>query len=233
MPQNSSGSSASLARTSRPSAVTSSTAARLSIVRPNWRCSRPDAATQGQPGDAGMADDADRADEAVRLGGDVELAEQRAAVRPGGRRPGSTSTPRIARQVHDQAAVAGRVTGRAVAARLDGDLEVAVPAEADRRRNLADAPRADDDRGPAVVTARSRGDGRRRRPGRPGVMTSPRNVSRRRATCLRVSVVGSVPMTFASIRPRRPRRHGQTALVRQPRRAPAAGAARRAGRRSS
>ena len=40
-PQNSSGCSVSLARTTRPSAVTSSTAARLSRVRPNPRCSRP------------------------------------------------------------------------------------------------------------------------------------------------------------------------------------------------
>ncbi len=41
MPQNSSGSSISLVRTSRPSAVTTSTAARLSIVRPSCRWRRP------------------------------------------------------------------------------------------------------------------------------------------------------------------------------------------------
>ncbi len=40
-PQNSSGSSVALARTWRPSAVTSSTARRLSMVSPNRRCSRP------------------------------------------------------------------------------------------------------------------------------------------------------------------------------------------------
>ena len=40
-PQKSSGSSVSVARTSRPSAVTSSTAARLSIVSPKWRWRRP------------------------------------------------------------------------------------------------------------------------------------------------------------------------------------------------
>ena len=43
--------------------------------------------TERQPGDAGVADDAGRADETVRLRGDVELAEQRAAVRTGGPGP--------------------------------------------------------------------------------------------------------------------------------------------------
>ena len=41
-----------------------------------------DAATERQPRDAGVADDAGRADEPVRLGRDVELAEERAAVHP-------------------------------------------------------------------------------------------------------------------------------------------------------
>ena len=51
-----------------------------------------DSPTERQPGDAGVADDAGRADEAVRLRGDVELAEERAAVRPGG--PGPRIRPR-------------------------------------------------------------------------------------------------------------------------------------------
>ena len=51
-----------------------------------------DSAAERQPGDARVADDPDRADEAVRLRGDVELAEQRAAVRPG--RPRSADPPR-------------------------------------------------------------------------------------------------------------------------------------------
>jgi hypothetical protein len=42
-----------------------------------------DSATEGQPGNAGVADDPDRTDEAVRLRGDVELAEEGAAVRAG------------------------------------------------------------------------------------------------------------------------------------------------------
>ena len=42
-----------------------------------------DPAAERQAGDARVADDAGRADETVRLGGDVELAEERAAVRSG------------------------------------------------------------------------------------------------------------------------------------------------------
>ena len=42
-----------------------------------------DAATERQPGDAGVADDPDRADEPVLLRRDVELAEQRPAAGPG------------------------------------------------------------------------------------------------------------------------------------------------------
>ena len=58
-----------------------------------------DPAAEGQPGDAGMTDDADRADEAVLLGSDVELAEQRSPTRPGaalsqGRRSRSFMRPR-------------------------------------------------------------------------------------------------------------------------------------------
>ncbi len=56
-----------------------------------------DAPAEGQPGDAGVADDADRTDEAVRLGGDVELAEERAAVRPGGPRIAGPPRPRASR----------------------------------------------------------------------------------------------------------------------------------------
>ena len=110
-----------------------------------------DAATQGQPGDAGVAHDADRADEAVRLGGDVELAEERAAVRPGGSPFGVHVDAAHRGQVHDQAAGAAGEPGHAVPAGPDGDLEVVVPAEADRGRNLRGVPWPDDDRGTAVV----------------------------------------------------------------------------------
>ena len=51
-----------------------------------------DAAAERQPGDARVADDADRADEAVRLRGDVELAEE--ARRRSRGRSGSAGPPR-------------------------------------------------------------------------------------------------------------------------------------------
>ena len=51
-----------------------------------------DSPAERQPGDAGVADDPDRADETVCLRGDVELTEERAAVRPG--RPGPRIRPR-------------------------------------------------------------------------------------------------------------------------------------------
>ena len=41
-----------------------------------------DPAAEGQPGHAGMADDADRTDETVLLGRDVKLAEERSPARP-------------------------------------------------------------------------------------------------------------------------------------------------------
>ena len=65
-----------------------------------------DSPTEGQPGDAGVADDPDRADEAVRLRGDVELAEEGAAVRAGD--PGLRIDLDAAhvRKVDDEAAVA-------------------------------------------------------------------------------------------------------------------------------
>ena len=109
------------------------------------------AATQREPGDAGVAHDADRADEAVRLGGDVELAEERAAVRTGGSPVRVHDDSAHRGQVHDQAASAAGEPGQAVPAGPDGDLEVVVPAEADRGRNLRRVPWPDDGRGTAVV----------------------------------------------------------------------------------
>ena len=72
----------------RPSAVTSSTARRLSIVSPNRRWSRPIAAAERQPGDAGMPDDPDRADEAMLLA--LRCRAGRAALPP----PQRASAPR-------------------------------------------------------------------------------------------------------------------------------------------
>ena len=112
MPQNSSGSSVSLARTNRPSAVTSSTARRLSIVSPKWRCSRPTPPPSVSPATPVWPIDAGRADEAMRLGGDVELAEERAAVDPRHARRRVDGHAAHPRHVDDEAAVTARVTRR-------------------------------------------------------------------------------------------------------------------------
>ena len=50
-----------------------------------------DPATEREAGDTRVADDADRADEPMRLGGDIELAEEGTAVRPRG--PRATDRP--------------------------------------------------------------------------------------------------------------------------------------------
>ena len=73
-----------------------------------------DSPTERQPGDAGVADDADRADEAVRLRRDVELAEEGAAVRSGGPGPRIDLDAAHRRQVDRR----GRHPGRASPAAL-------------------------------------------------------------------------------------------------------------------
>ena len=95
-----------------------------------------DSAAERQPGDAGVADDAGRADETVRLGGDVEFAEQRAAVRSGGPGLRIDLDPAHPGQVNDEAAVRTLEPGGAVPARLDHDLEIVLASEADGRRDL-------------------------------------------------------------------------------------------------
>ncbi len=95
-----------------------------------------DSPTERQPGDAGVADDAGRADETVRLGGDVELAEERAAVRSGDPGPRVDLDAAHLGQVDDEAAVGALEPGGAVATGLDHDLEVVLASEADRRRDL-------------------------------------------------------------------------------------------------
>ena len=75
-----------------------------------------DAAAERQPRDAGVADDADRADEPVRLGRDVELAEERAPVRPRGAGSRVHLDPAHRGHVHDDAPV-GSPSGRPRCAR--------------------------------------------------------------------------------------------------------------------
>src|SRR5207342_1595555 len=97
-----------------------------------------DAATERQSGDARVADDPHRADEPVFLGRHVEMAQQRPAGRA------SVTPPRVdadgvhPAEVDDQATVGRRVSDGAVTTGADGDLEVAVAAEADGCHDVVD-----------------------------------------------------------------------------------------------
>ena len=110
-----------------------------------------DSPTEGQPGDAGVADDSDRAHEAVRLRGDVELAQEGAAVRAGDAGPRIGLDAAHVRQVDDEAAVRTGEPGCGVAAGLDGDLEVVLAREGHGGRDLRRVAGASDDRRSPIV----------------------------------------------------------------------------------
>jgi hypothetical protein len=90
-----------------------------------------EAAAEGQPADARVADGAGGGGEPVRLGGRVHVPEQRAARDP---HPAALRVdghgPHPA-QVDHQAAVAGRGSGGVVRAAADGDLQALLAAEGD------------------------------------------------------------------------------------------------------
>ena len=144
------GSSDELTRTVRPSAVTSSTARRLSMVRPKCRWRRPIPPPSVRPTDTRVTDHADRTHKAVCLRGQVELAQQRAALHVGDPPLGVDGHPTEPGEVDDQPAVGGRVTRGAVATGADGELQATIAPEPDRRRDVLDAGRANDDGRPAV-----------------------------------------------------------------------------------
>ncbi len=110
-----------------------------------------DSPAEGQPGDARVADDADRADEAVRLRGDVELPKEGAAVRAGDPILRVDLDAAHVREADDEATVAAGQPGCRVAPGLDRDLEVVLARERDCRRDLLSVSRASDDRGSPVV----------------------------------------------------------------------------------
>src|SRR6185503_3895243 len=109
-----------------------------------------DPAAQRQPRDAGMPDDADRADEAVLLGSEVEVPEQRAAAGPC-EPPRRVDADLVhAGQVDHEAAVGRRVADRAVPAAAYRDLEVALAPESDGGLDVGDARGSHDERGPPI-----------------------------------------------------------------------------------
>jgi hypothetical protein len=98
-----------------------------------------------------VTDDADWADETVGLRGDVELAEEGAAVRPRGSRAGIGLDAAHRRHVDDDPAIRAAETGRTVATGLDRDHEVVITCEADGRGDPGGGRRSNDDRRPSIV----------------------------------------------------------------------------------
>ena len=66
------------------------------------------------------------------------------------RAPGSTRTPRMPRQVDDDAVVAGAEAGHAVAAAAHGEVEAVLAGEVDRRHDVAGVCRSTMTAGPPV-----------------------------------------------------------------------------------
>ena len=104
-----------------------------------------DAAAQREPGDTGVPDDSDRADEAVGLRGRVKRTEQRATADRGHPRCRVHDHVLHGRHVDDHAAVGADHPGDAVTARAHRDHEVAVTGKADGHRDLGGTRRAKDD----------------------------------------------------------------------------------------
>ena len=110
-----------------------------------------DAAAERQAGDAGVPDGPDGADEAMRLGRAVEFAEMRPAIRAceaAVRVDGDAAHPR---QVDDDAIVAGREAGDAVASAADRDPEVRLARVPDGCDDILHALRPNDQPGPPIV----------------------------------------------------------------------------------
>ena len=109
----------------------------------------PEAAAQGQPGDAGGGDEPENGGQAVELRFPVHVTEEAARLRPGNAGPRVHPHPAHQGEVEHQAPFSHRQTRDVVTAPLDGQRDSALPGEAARRR-----PRR-----------RSRGTGRRARDG--------------------------------------------------------------------
>ena len=108
--------SPSLATWNLPSAVTTSAETRLSQRQPEPTREVADAAAEREPADAGGRDDAAGGRQAERIRRRVEVAPRGAALGPRRLVAGSTRTPRMPRQVDDDAAVARAESRHAVPA---------------------------------------------------------------------------------------------------------------------
>src|SRR5439155_19145557 len=108
------------------------------------------AASEREPRDAGVPDDADRTREAVLLRGAVELLEKSAALDSRGPPRWIYFNRPHARQIDDHAAVARREAGDAVAPAADRNDEIVLAGEADRCDDVLDTSAPRDERRMAV-----------------------------------------------------------------------------------
>jgi len=114
------------------------------------RCSRPHSTAERQAGDTGVGDDADRADEPVRLRCVVELGEERPAAHAGSPPLGVDLRAAHPRKIDHDPVVARREARDAVATAPDRDDELLLPGETERRDDVFGARRPHDQRRPPV-----------------------------------------------------------------------------------
>jgi hypothetical protein len=110
----------------------------------------PDAAAEGEPGDACVADDAAGGGQAVGLRLVVDVAPQSPTLHPGRATGGVDPHGPHRREVDDDPVVAHRGAGHVVAPAPYGDLQVVVAREAHRRDHIGH-PRAAGDAGRTAV----------------------------------------------------------------------------------
>ena len=103
-----------------------------------------DAAAEGEPGDAGVAHDAARGGQAVRLCLVVDVSPQGTALHDSRALDGINRDGAHRREVDHDSVVAHRGAGHVVAPASYGDLEVAVAGEAHRRDHIGPARAAGD-----------------------------------------------------------------------------------------
>ena len=134
-----------------------------------------DAATQAEAADAGVAHDATRGGQTVRLCLVVDVSPQGTALDQGRALDGINQDGAHRREVDHDPVVADRGAGHVVAPASYGDVEVAVAGEAHRCGHVGGAAAAGDQSEAAGRRRRSRRRVRRRTPSCSGVITSPRN----------------------------------------------------------
>ena len=108
------------------------------------------AASEREPRDPGVTDDADRTRESVLVRSAVELLEQRASLHSRDPLSWIDLDGPHAREIDDNAAVARRKAGDAVAPTADHDDEIVLAGEVDRRDDVLDTSAPRDERGMAV-----------------------------------------------------------------------------------